>query len=86
MLEEAPVLCGDERVHHVQRYVVELHEHAPLFTDLLDQPAVAAEDPERDLQRDVADRFRLGQRRRHIIIGTDHAGDAADAGEAAQAQ
>ena len=59
--------------------VVPADEDAAAFSDLGDQAAVAAENPQRDLQRNIANCLGLGQSGRHIVISADNAGRDADA-------
>ncbi len=83
MHEKALVLGRDERVDDVLRQVVPRDEDAAALADFRNQAAVAAENAQRNLQRDVADRLRLRQSGLHIVIGADDAGRKPDAAQGA---
>ena len=69
---ETTVLRRDKGVHDVRRNLIEFDQHPAPFAYLFYKASVAAENPERNLQRDVADRLGFGQPRLHVIVGTNH--------------
>ena len=81
MLEETPVLGSDKRVYDVLRQILIGNRNASTLADLADQVAIAAEDAQRHLQRNVANGLRGRQARLHIIIGADNAGDGRDSAD-----
>ncbi len=85
MLEESTVLGRDERMDDMRREVPECNKDALALADFGDEPAVAAKDPERDLQRNVPDRLRLGKAGLDEVIGADDAGNARNAAADRQA-
>ncbi len=84
MFEETLILCGDERVHDMRRQVLPGDEDAPALPDLRNQTAVAAVDPERNLQRNVADRLGGGQSGLHVVPGANEPGNDAEPSKAAE--
>ena len=54
MHPKALVFGGDKGINNVLRHLVICNKYAATFTDLVDQESIAAEDPQRNLQRNVA--------------------------------
>ena len=69
MLEEAVVLSGEHRLHDDRRYLRPADWNPALLADLGQQQAVAAVDPQRYLQPDVAQLRDIGQRRFQVVEG-----------------
>jgi len=70
--EEALVLGGDESVDDMGRQVFISDENATSLANLGNQVAVAAEDPQGNLQRDIANRLGSRQAGLHIVVSADH--------------
>ncbi len=76
MYEKPLVFRGNESVDDVRRNVIVINKYAPALPDFLDEISVAAENAQRDLQRDIANSLRGRQPGGYEIIGADDAGNA----------
>jgi len=78
VFEEASILCRDECVYDMRRQIVKSHENAASFADFRYQVAIATEDAQGYLQRNIPNRLRPGQAGLHAVIGADNGGDPAN--------
>ena len=69
MFPETTVLGGDECIDDEIGQVIVIDQDTTPLSDLFYKAAVAAENPEWDLQRNITDRFRFRQTGRDIVIG-----------------
>ena len=72
MYPETLILRSHESVHDMLRDLVVGHEKSAPFTDFRDQMPVAAENAQRNLQRNITDCLRCRQARGYVVVGSDH--------------
>ena len=81
---ETLILSRDERFDDVLWNLIVCNKNTAPFADLRDEVAVAAEDPQRDLERNVPNRLCRREPGGNVVIRANDGGNAPDCGDRAE--